>query len=78
MKKLLLLTSIFLVAGCGENKKPETRFGMGTNQIFVETVRGHDYVIYDGYYKGGIVHAESCPCKDSQKLKHYDKDEADR
>ena len=66
MKKFIMLTSIFLVAGCGEYEKPETRLGMG-NEIYVETVRGHDYVIYDGYYKGGIVHAESCPCKQNKK-----------
>lgn len=60
MKKLLLLTSFFLVLGCYD-KAPENR--NGTNSIFIETVRGHDYIIYDGYNKGGIVHAESCPCK---------------
>lgn len=60
MKKHLLLTSAFLLLGC-KDKAPESR--NGTNAIYVEEVRGHEYVIYDGYNKGGIVHAESCPCK---------------
>lgn len=67
MKKLLLLTSVLLVAGCGEYKEPETRFGYGANEVFVVNVKGHDYVIFDGYNKGGIVHAESCPCKQKGK-----------
>lgn len=67
MKKLILLTLIaIMMVGC-EYKEPETRFGNGANEIFVTTVRGHDYVIYDGGNKGGIVHAESCPCKQNKK-----------
>lgn len=66
MKKLLLITSVLFVTGC-EYKKPEAHFGMGANEIFVETVRGHDYIIFDGYCKGGIVHAESCSCKSKKE-----------
>ena len=67
MKKPILLTLIpIMMVGC-EYEEPESRFGNSTNEIFVTTVRGHDYVIYDGYCKGGIVHAESCPCKQDKK-----------
>lgn len=66
--KYFEIIMILLVAGCGEYKEPEKRFGLGANEIFVETVRGHDYVIYDGYRKGGIVHAESCQCKSKKEI----------
>lgn len=55
-----------MMVGC-EYEKPELRFGKGTNEIFVTTIRGHEYVIYDGYNKGGIVHAESCSCKSKKE-----------
>ena len=68
MKKLLLLPLVLFVLGCkNQLSEPETRFGYGANDVFVINVKGHDYVIYDGYCKGGIVHAESCPCKQNKK-----------
>lgn len=72
MNKLLLILATFLVISCDEDIKPDSDFTHGSNEVFVVNVKGHDYVIYDGFHKGGIVHAESCPCKDSQKLKHYE------
>lgn len=27
------------------------------------TFEGHEYLIYDGYNSGSMVHSESCPCK---------------
>lgn len=64
MKKVILLLSVFVLCGC-YSEEPKKR--NGTNALFIETVEGHDYVIYDGYNKGGIVHAESCPCKQKGK-----------
>ena len=29
----------------------------------VVEIEGHKYIIMDGYYSGGIIHAESCGCK---------------
>ena len=29
----------------------------------VVTVKGHEYIIVNGSNRGGIVHSESCPCK---------------
>lgn len=62
---MLFLFVVFLAVGCDDygNSKPEKRIGYGASEIYVETVKGHDYIIFDGYYKGGIVHAESCPCR---------------
>jgi hypothetical protein len=31
--------------------------------IDIVEIEGHLYVIYSGTYKGGIIHAEHCPCK---------------
>ena len=67
MNKLLLILVTFLVISCDENIKPAVDFTYGTNDVYVVNVKGHDYVIYDGCYKGGIVHAESCPCKQNKK-----------
>lgn len=32
-------------------------------RLFTAEIEGHLYVIYNGTYKGGIIHAEHCPCK---------------
>ena len=29
----------------------------------VVEIEGHKYIIMDGFYSGGIIHAESCRCK---------------
>ena len=29
----------------------------------VVEIEGHEYIIMDGFYSGGIIHAESCRCK---------------
>lgn len=31
--------------------------------LYTAEIEGHLYVIYSGTYKGGIIHAEHCPCK---------------
>lgn len=33
------------------------------SEVKVVTVKGHEYIIVDGSNRGGIVHSESCPCK---------------
>lgn len=66
MKKLLLITLVLFVTGCEyKYKKPEVRYG--ASEVFIVNVKGHDYVIFDGSYKGGIVHAESCSCKSNKE-----------
>ena len=39
-----------------------TKQGRGVSVKTVE-VDGHKYVVMDGMKSGGIVHAESCPCR---------------
>ena len=31
--------------------------------IYSLEIEGHEYIIIDGHNKGGIIHSESCPCK---------------
>jgi hypothetical protein len=31
--------------------------------LIIVNLKGHEYVVMDGYKQGGICHAESCPCK---------------
>ena len=31
--------------------------------IYSIEIEGHEYIIFDGFRKGGIIHSESCPCR---------------
>jgi len=33
------------------------------SEVKAVTVKGHEYIIVNGSNRGGIVHSESCPCK---------------
>jgi hypothetical protein len=33
--------------------------------LYLFEIEGHQYIIYDGIYNGGIIHAEHCPCKNT-------------
>ena len=37
-------------------------------RIYSIEIEGHDYIVFNGYRKGGITHSESCPCK-KEKMK---------
>lgn len=41
---------------------PWTKHGRETATKVVE-IENHKYILYDGCYSGGIIHAESCHCK---------------
>ena len=51
------------VAGCDE--PPGSEKHIETVDYIVRTVevKGHEYIILEGSYKGNIIHSESCPCK---------------
>lgn len=36
------------------------------SEVKVVTVKGHEYIIVNGSNRGGIVHSESCPCKEGK------------
>lgn len=59
---------VFLLLSCETRgvKWKEPVASANCNDIYVVTVENHKYVIYDGVSKGGIVHAESCPCKEKE------------
>lgn len=35
------------------------------DDLYLFEIEGHQYIIYDGIYCGGIIHAEHCPCKNT-------------
>lgn len=66
MKKLLFLFTIPLIIGCGGERENQVN-ASSSDAVYTVTVEGHKYAIYDGYHQGGIVHAESCECKEGKR-----------
>ncbi len=62
MKKIFAVLVILAITGCAGKRENQVSAG-SCDAVYTVTVEGHKYVIYDGYHQGGIVHAESCPCK---------------
>lgn len=67
---LAVIASALCLAGCGINDDsasvpPEERYfkKSATTFIYSIEIEGHEYIIFDGMRKGGIIHSESCPCK---------------
>jgi hypothetical protein len=62
MKKLILFTlAIGMIAGCSKplvNKEIDKR--IDSYAIDIYSMEGHKYITY---INGGLVHAESCECK---------------
>lgn len=71
MKKLMLFAVIGLgsvLTGCDsyeESPDKDTTWSFHGIDVLTKVVEieGHKYIIMDGYYSGGIIHAESCGCK---------------
>lgn len=62
--------SALCLAGCGvkddsaSDPSKEKYFKRSVSScIYSIEIEGHEYIVFDGVYKGGIVHSESCPCK---------------
>ena len=64
MKKILaiLVMLVALLASC-DGKNPEIRNNVASYSIYVDTIRGHEYIIMRAMYSGNIIHSESCQCK---------------
>jgi len=64
MKKILaiLVMLVALLASC-DGKNAEIRNDVASYRIYVDTIRGHEYIIMKGDYCGNIIHSESCQCK---------------
>ena len=70
MKKIIvLILSTLAIVSCdtprAKDKQTVSEPGFGERVHEVE-VKGHTYLIYDGVYKGNIIHAEHCPCKNTE------------
>ena len=61
---VLLSVATIGIIGCttSVHSSPITRQSYGDYTVDVITVENHKYIVYDGYYSGGLVHAASCPC----------------
>ena len=72
MKKILLLFAICTICSCtstdAEIKAVHKKLDNVENEriysdIEEVKIKGHIYLIFNGIYKGNIIHAEHCPCK---------------
>lgn len=72
MKKILILLAAICYCGCSTDaavEEPTQTINMkfyyrdATTLLYTAEIEGHLYVIFSGTYKGGIIHAEHCPCK---------------
>jgi hypothetical protein len=61
MKIAMVLLTLFFAYGC---MSPPDRAGRNalSGEMGVFTLDGHEYVVWDGYHAGGIVHHAGCPC----------------
>lgn len=73
----LVIASSLLLSGCEEHPASETeqsnvKCHMRTfsTVIYAVCIEGHDYIVFDGYRKGGIVHSASCPCGREDAERH--------
>jgi hypothetical protein len=72
MKNIVLL-SILLLCGCGEYPQyPNSKTTKFSAIDEIKTVEhdGHEFVIWDGYRNGTMIHHPSCHClKESEEFK---------
>ena len=80
MKKILICLVAFGLFGCSENTRQEmkqrqeqeakyktkTCYSSGDIRVLDVEIEGHQYIIFDGYYSGNIIHAAHCPCHDKK------------
>lgn len=73
MKKILILLAAICCCRCSTTDvRMSTTYDVVPVKIYVSDsakdiytieIEGHIYVVFSGVYKGGIIHAEHCPCK---------------
>ena len=71
----LVIASALCLAGCDEYEYGYEQFQTkrkyyGTTigvPIYSIEIEGHEYILFNGYRKGGITHSESCPCRKEVK-----------
>lgn len=75
MKKILILLATICLYGCGNtgitkeeqhnlyNLNEKVYYRDSDDLLLTVEIEGHLYLIFKGFEKGGITHAEHCPCK---------------
>ena len=73
MKKILILLAAICLCGCSntdvtkeepmQNIELKYYYQDSSQSLYTTEIEGHLYVIYGGNHRGGIIHAEHCPCK---------------
>ena len=74
MKKILIFVlSVFAFASCevieteptaaSDNVKLTYYKCDSSDAIYTINIEGHDYIVFDGYHAGAMIHAEHCQCK---------------
>ena len=67
MKYIIAAAAALVLAGCYEYEQVQTKgkyYDKTTGvRIYSIEIEGHDYILFNGYRKGGITHSESCQCK---------------
>ena len=64
----LIIASALCLAGCEARTyipKPKHNGIMvdAWTPLYVIYIKGHEYIVFGGGSKGGIIHSESCSCK---------------
>lgn len=66
----LVIASAWCLAGCSVNDdsasgplKEKYFKKSASTYIYSIEIEGHEYIIFEGFRKGGIIHSESCTCK---------------
>jgi hypothetical protein len=63
MKYIIAAAAVLVLAGCDEPPGAEKHINTVAYTVRTVEVKGHEYIIFDGSYKGNIIHSESYPCK---------------
>ena len=67
MKYIIAAAAALVLAGCHEYEQVQTKVKYYNPTIGVRIysieIEGHDFILFNGYRKGGITHSESCQCK---------------
>lgn len=76
----LAVASALYLAGCGVDANSTSTSTPSTERYFKKSmstfiysieIEGHKYIIFDGVRKGGIIHSESCPCRNGPPVPDY-------